>query len=139
MSSWHVMFDGKLTLDNVTAIHFASRLHFPNVVQAIRWVRTTGCSWKAVHKLKGNAAIWAMHCFPICLPIKWTTCCWRINTEDITCNVFDQVKPEWKEHSLSKGGHVIELDISFCFVWLKIGTTPAHAYQNVRHHYFVQD
>jgi len=62
-------------LDDVTAFLFALERHFNNAAQAIRWVGTTGWGEQAVLQLKGDAAVWAMHHFPMSTPIEWSTIC----------------------------------------------------------------
>lgn len=69
------MYEGKYTLDNISAFHFAMRWHFKNVAQAIEWVRTSDWGQQVVLQGKENAAVWAMHRFPMTMPIKWCTFC----------------------------------------------------------------
>jgi hypothetical protein len=66
-------YDGKRTLDDITAFLFALERHFKNAAQAIGWVGTTGWGEQAVLQLTGDAATWAMHRFPISTPIEWST------------------------------------------------------------------
>jgi hypothetical protein len=47
-SSNLLMYHGKRTMDNVTAILFALEGYFKNAAQAIRWVSTMGCGEQAV-------------------------------------------------------------------------------------------
>jgi hypothetical protein len=69
------MYDGKLTLDDVSAFLFALECHFKNAAQPIVWVITTDWGEHTVLQLKGDAGIWGMHHFPISTPIKWSTIC----------------------------------------------------------------
>ena len=62
-------------LDDVTAFLFALERHFNNAAQAIGWVGTTGWGEQAVLQLNGDAAVWAMHRFPMSTPIEWSTIC----------------------------------------------------------------
>ena len=54
-------YEGKRTLDDVTAFLFALERHCKTAARAIGWVGTMGCGAQAVLHLKGDAAVWAMH------------------------------------------------------------------------------
>jgi hypothetical protein len=62
-------YEGNRTLDDVTAFIFPLERHFKNSTQAVEWVRTMGLGKKPVLQLKDDAAVWAMHCFAMCMPI----------------------------------------------------------------------
>jgi hypothetical protein len=106
-------YDGKRTLDDVTAFLFALERHFKNAAQAIGWVGTTGWGEQAVLQLKGDAATWAMHRFPISTPIEWSTFCTELKAKYIPSNALDLVKREWEELSLKKGERVTEFNERF--------------------------
>ena len=59
-------------------------------------------------QLKGDAAVWAMHRFPMSAPIEWSTFCTELKAKCIPSNALDLVKREWEELSLKKGEHVTE-------------------------------
>jgi len=61
-----------------------------------------------VLQLKGDAAVWAMHRFPMSAPIEWSTFCTELKAKCIPSNALDLVKREWEELSLKKGEHVTE-------------------------------
>jgi hypothetical protein len=66
-----------------------------------------------VLQLKGDAAVGAVHCFPMCTPIEWSTFCTELRAKFIRCNALDLVKCEWDELSLKKGERVIEFNKHF--------------------------
>ena len=106
-------YEGKRTLDDVTAFLFALERHFKNAAQAIGWVGTTGWGEQAVLQLKGDAAVWAMHRFPMSAPIEWSTFCTELKAKFIPSNALDLVKREWEELSLKKGERVTEFNERF--------------------------
>jgi hypothetical protein len=99
-------YEGKRTLHDVTAFLFALEGHFKNAAQAIGWVGTTVWGEQAVVQLKGNAAVWAMHRFPMSAPIEWSTFCTELQAKYILSNALDLVKHEWEELNLKKGERV---------------------------------
>jgi hypothetical protein len=107
------MYEGKRTLDDVTAFLFALERHFKNAAQAIGWVSTPGCGEQAVLQLKGDAAVWAMHRFPMSAPIEWSTFCTELKAKLIPSNALDLVKREWEELSLMMGERVTEFNEHF--------------------------
>jgi hypothetical protein len=107
------MYDGKRTLDDVTAFLFALECHFKNAAQAIGWVGTTGWGKQAVLQLKGDKAIWAMHHFPMSMPIEWTTFCTEPKAKYIPSNALGLVKREKEERSLNMGERVTEFNQRF--------------------------
>jgi hypothetical protein len=100
-------------LDDVTAFLFALERHFKNAAQAIGWVGTTGWGEQAVLQLKGDAAVWAMHRFPMSAPIELSTFFTELNAQFIPSNALDLVKREWEELSLKKGERVTEFNERF--------------------------
>jgi hypothetical protein len=106
-------YEGKRTLDDVTAFLFALERHFKNASQAIRWVGTMGWGEQVVLQLKGDAAVWAMHRFPMGAPTEWSTFCTELKAKYIPYNALDLVKCEWEELSLKKGEHVREFNKRF--------------------------
>jgi len=66
-----------------------------------------------VLQLKGNAAVWAMHRFPMSAPIEWSTFCTELKAKFIPSNALDLVKREWEELSLKKGERVTEFNKRF--------------------------
>jgi len=56
-----------------------------------------------VLQLKGDAAVWAMHCFPMSTPIEWSTFGTMLKAKLIPSNTLDLVKNKWEELSLQKG------------------------------------
>jgi len=66
-----------------------------------------------VLQLKGNAAVWAMHRFPMSAPIEWSTFCTELKAKFIPSNALDLVKREWEELSLKKGECVAEYNERF--------------------------
>jgi hypothetical protein len=67
------MYEGKPTLDDLTAFHFALEQHFMNAALAVGWVGTMGRGEQTVLQLKDDSVVWAMHRFPMSTPIKWST------------------------------------------------------------------
>jgi hypothetical protein len=67
-----------------------------------------------VLQLKGDAAVGAVHRFPMSTPIEWSTFCTELKAKCIRCNALDLVKCEWDELSLKKGERVIEFNKCFC-------------------------
>jgi len=67
-----------------------------------------------VLQLKGDAAVWAMHRFPMSAPIEWSTFCTELKAKFIPSNALDLVKREWEELSLKKGERVTEFNERFC-------------------------
>jgi len=108
------MYEGKRSLDDVTAFLFALERHFKNAAQAIGWVSTTGWGEQAVLQLKGDTVVWAMHRFPMSAPIEWSTLCTELKAKFIPSNTLDLVKREWEELSLKKGERVTECNERFC-------------------------
>ena len=113
-------YEGKRTLDDVTAFLFALEQHFKNAAQAIGWVGTTGWGEQAVLQLKGDAAVWAMHCFAMSTLIEWSTCCTELKDKYIPSNALDLVKREWEELSLKKEERVTEFNELFCHLRSKL-------------------
>jgi len=66
-----------------------------------------------VLQLKGDAAVWAMHRFPMSAPIEWSTFCTQLKAKFIPSNALDLVKREWEELSLKKGERVTEFNKCF--------------------------
>jgi len=66
-----------------------------------------------VLQLKGDAAVWAMHRFPMSAPIEWSTFCTELKAKFIPSNALDLVKREWEELSLKKGERVTEFNERF--------------------------
>jgi len=106
-------YEGKQTLDDVTTFLFALERHFKNPALAIAWVCTMGWGEQAVLQLKGDAAVWAMHRFPMSTPIELSTFCTKLKAKFIPSNPLDLVKHEWKELSLKKGKPVTEFNERF--------------------------
>jgi len=106
-------YEGKRTLEDVTAFLFALERHFKNAAQAIRWVGTTGWGEQAVLQLNGDAAVWAMHRFSMSPPIEWSTFCTEVKAKFIPSNALDLVKREWEELSLKKGECATEFNQRF--------------------------
>ena len=100
-------------MDDVTAFVFALEQHFKNAAQAIGWVGTTGWREQAVLQMKGDAAVCAMHRFPMSTPIKWSTFCTELKAKFIPSNTLDLVKHEWEELNPNKGEHVTEFNERF--------------------------
>jgi hypothetical protein len=94
------MYDGTRTLDDVTTFLFPLERHFKNAAQAIGWVGTMGWGEQAMLQLKGDAATWARHHFPISTNIEWSTFCTELKAKYILSNALDLVKREWEELSL---------------------------------------
>jgi len=105
--------ESKRTSNDVTAFLLAFEQHFKNAAQAIGWVGTTGWGEQAVLQLRGDAAVWAMHRFPMSTPIKCSTFCTELKAKFIPSNALDLVKREWEELSLNKGEHVTEFNEHF--------------------------
>jgi len=112
-SSNHPTYEGKRSLHNVTAFLFAFERHFKNAAQAIGWVSMTGWGDHAVLQLKGDAAVWAMHRFPMSAPIEWSTFCKDLKAKFIPSNALDLVKRECEELSLKMGERITEFDELF--------------------------
>jgi len=112
-SSYLPTYQGKRTLYDVTAFLFAQERDFNNVAQAIRWVGTTGWGEQAVLQQKGDAAVWAMHRFPMSKPIKWSTFCEELKAKYIPSNALNLVKRECEELSLKSGERVTEFNKRF--------------------------
>jgi len=110
MSSNLLMYEGKRNLDDVTTFLSALERHFKNAAQAIGWVGTTGWGEHTVLQLKGDAAVWAMHRFPMSAAIKWSTVCTGLKAEFIPSNALDLVK---RESEVQKGGRVTEFTQRF--------------------------
>jgi len=73
-----------------------------------------GWGEQAVLQLKGDAAVWAMHCrFPMSAPIEWSTFCTELKAKYIPSNALDLVKREWEELSLKQGERVTEFNECF--------------------------
>jgi len=106
-------YEAKRTLDDVTAFLFALERHFKNAPQTIGWVGTIGWGEQAVLQFKGDAAVWAMHRFPMSTPIEWSTFCTELKAKYIPSNALDLVKREWEELSLKKGERVTEFNERF--------------------------
>jgi len=106
-------YEGKWTLDDVTAFLFALEWHFKNAAQAIGWVGTTCWGEQAVLHLKGDAAVWAMHRFPMSAPIEWSTFCTELNAKFIPSNALDLVKREWEDLSQKNAEHSTEFNERF--------------------------
>jgi len=119
-SSNYPMYEGKWTLDNVTAFLFALEGHFKTAAQAIGWVGTTGWGEQAVLQLKGDAAVWAVHRFPMSAPIKWSTFFTELKAKFIPSNTLDLVKRKWEELSLVKGERVTKFNERFRRLRLKL-------------------
>jgi len=107
------MYEGKRTLDDVTAFLFDLERQFKNAAQAIGWVGTTGWGEQAVLRLKGDAAVWAMHRFSRSAPIEWSTFFTELKAKPIPSNTLDLVKREWEELSQKKGERVTAFDERF--------------------------
>ena len=107
-------YDGKHTLDDVTAFLFALERHFKNAAQAVGWVGTTGWGEQPVLQLKGDAAVWAIHRLPMSAPIEWSTFCTELKAKFIPSNALHLVKHDWEELSLRKGEDVTEFNERFC-------------------------
>jgi len=107
------MYEGKRTLDDVTAFLLAWVQHFNNAAQAIGWVGTTGWGEHAVLQLKRDTAVWAMHCFPMTAPIKWSTVCTELKARYLASNALDLVKREWEELNRNKRERFPELNEHF--------------------------
>jgi len=75
-----------------------------------------------VLQLKGDTAVWAMHRFPMCAPIEWSTFCMELKAEYILSNALDLVKQEWEELSIKKGELVTEYNERFCRLCSKLHT-----------------
>jgi hypothetical protein len=101
-------------LDDVSSFLFALERHFKNAAQAIGWVGTTGWGEQAVLQLKGDAAVWAMHRFPMSAPIKWSTFYTELKAKFIPSNALDLVKCEWEELIVKRGECVTEFTEHFC-------------------------
>jgi len=67
----------------------------------------------AVLKLKGDAAVWAMHRFPMSAPIEWSIFCMELKAKYIPSNALHLVKREWEELSLKKGERMTECNERF--------------------------
>jgi len=79
-----------------------------------------GWGEQPVLQLKDMAAVWALHHFPMSMPIEWSTFYMELNAKYIPSNPFNLAKHEWKEPSLKKGEHIIELNkhfIRLCSKW----------------------
>jgi len=66
-----------------------------------------------VLQLKGDAAVWAMHHFPMSMPIEWSTFCTELKAKFSPSNAMDLVKHEWEKLSLTKGESVTEFNKRF--------------------------
>ena len=64
-------------------------------------------------QLKGNAAVWAMHHFPMSAPIEWSTFCTELKAEFIPSNALDLVKRKYKGLSLKKAERITEFNARF--------------------------
>ena len=106
-------YEGKQTLDDVTAFLFALEQHFKNAAQAIGWVGTTGWGEQAVLQSKADAAVWARHHFPMGAPIKWSMFCTELKAKFIPSNAVNLVKREWEELILKNGERVTEFTKRF--------------------------
>jgi len=106
-------YEGKQTLDHLTSFLFALERHFKNAAQAIGWVGTTGWGEQAVLQLKGHAAVWAMHCFPMSASIEWSTFGTELEARFIPSNALDLVKHESEVLSLKKGERITEFNERF--------------------------
>jgi len=106
-------YEGKRSLDDLTAFPFALERQYKNAAQAIGWVGTTGWGEQAVLQLKGDTAGWAMHRFPMCAPIEWSTFCAELKAKFIPSNALDLVKREWEELNLKNGERVTEFNERF--------------------------
>jgi hypothetical protein len=104
------MYDGKRTVDDITPFFCALEQHLKNAAQAIGSVGTMGWGEQAVLQLTGNAAVRAMHHFPISTPIQWSTFCTELKVKFIPSNTLDLVKREWEELSLKRGEHITEFN-----------------------------
>jgi hypothetical protein len=100
-------------VDDITGIFFGLEQHLKNAARAIESVGTMGWGEQAVLELKGNAAVRAMHHFPISTPIQWTTFCTELKVKFIPSNTLDLVKREWEELSLKRGEHIPEFNEHF--------------------------
>ena len=87
-------YEATQTLDIVTTFLFALEQHFKDAAQAIGWVGTTDWGEQGVLQLKGDAAVWAMHRFPMSAPIEWSTFCTELKAKFIPSNTLDLVKCE---------------------------------------------
>jgi len=93
-------YESKQTLDDVAAFLFALERQFENAAPAMGWVRTTGWGKQAVLQPKGDAAVWAMHHFPMRMPMEWSTMCTELKAKNIPSNALDMVKCKSEELSL---------------------------------------
>jgi len=59
-----------------------------------------------VLQLKGDTAVWAIHRFPMSMPIEWSTFCTELKGMFIPSNALDLVKHKREELSLKMGEHV---------------------------------
>jgi len=66
-----------------------------------------------VLQLNGDAALSAMHCFPMMTPIQWSNFCTELKTKSIQSNALGLVKPEWEELCLKNGEHLTEFNQDF--------------------------
>jgi len=66
-----------------------------------------------VLQLKGDAAVWAMHRFPMSTPIQWSTLCTKLKAKFILSNTLHLVKREWAELSPKKGERVTKFNECF--------------------------
>jgi len=112
-SSYLPKYEGKRSLDDVTAFLVAFEQHFKNAAQAIGWVGMTGWGDHTVLQLTGDAAVWAMHRFPMSAPIKWSTFCKELKAKFIPTIALDLVKREWEELSLKMGERITEINELF--------------------------
>jgi len=67
-----------------------------------------------VLQLKCDAAVWAIHRFPMSAPIEWSTFCTELKAKFVPSNALDLVKCEWEELSLKKRERVTEFNECFC-------------------------
>ena len=65
-------------------------------------------------QLKVDAVVWAMHRFPMSMPIELSTFCTELKAMFIPSNALDLVKWEWEELSLKKGECDTEVNKRFC-------------------------
>ena len=79
-----------------------------------------GWGEQAVLQLKGDAAVWAMHCFLMSTPIKWSIFGTELKAMYSPSNVLDLVKCEGEELSLVKGEIVTEFNEHFHHLRLKL-------------------
>ena len=78
--------------------------------------------------LEGDAAVWAIHHFPMSTTIKWSTNCTQSNAEYTPSNTLDLVKCKWEELSLKKGECVTEFNEHFRSLLSKLEPhRPIHA------------